>query len=73
VLDKIPAFNALLPEARKFINMALSVALALGAYAFITYVPPELFTAIDPWFKVAAGVIALYSGQQVVHELTKPD
>ena len=73
VLDKIPAFAKLSSDAKKYINMAVSVVLALGAYAVITYVPAATFTLLDPWFKIVAGVIALYSGQQVVHAANKPD
>jgi hypothetical protein len=73
ILDKIPAFVTLPPDGKKYINMAVSVILALGAYAVITYVPAATFALLDPWFKIVAGVIALYSGQQVVHNQTKPE
>lgn len=71
LLDKIPAFTALAPEAKKMINMVLAVVLALGAYAAILYVPAEYFTLVDPWFKIALSIVVIYSGQQVVHKLTK--
>jgi uncharacterized membrane-anchored protein len=71
ILDKIPAFVALSSEWKKYINMAVSVVLALGAYAIITYVPTSVFASLDPWVKIVAGVIALYSGQQVVHAANK--
>jgi hypothetical protein len=70
-LDKIQAFVALPSETKKFINIILSVVLALGAYAALLYVPAGIFALIDPWFKVALSVVVLYSGQQVVHQLTK--
>jgi hypothetical protein len=71
ILDKIPAFVVLPPEAKKYINMAVSVVLALASYAALLYVPAGTFALIDPWFKIALGIIVLYSGQQVVHQLTK--
>jgi hypothetical protein len=71
VLDRIPAYVALLPEAKKYINMAVSVILALAAFACITYVPAAVFAQLDPWFKIVAGVVVLYSAQQTVHALTK--
>ena len=71
LLDKIPGFVALQSEAKKWINMVLSVVLALGAYAAILYVPAEYFALIDPWFKIALSTVVIYSGQQVVHKLTK--
>ena len=71
ILDRIPAFNALASEAQKYINMIVSIVLALGAYAVITYVPAATFALLDPWFKIAAGIVVLYSAQQTVHQLTK--
>ena len=71
VLDKIPSFGALPPEAKKYINMGVSVLLALGAFALITYVPTEIFALLDPWFKIVGGVVILYAGQQAMHQLTK--
>lgn len=71
VLDKIPAFVAAAEETRKYVNMGASIVLALAAYAVITYVPPSVFAVLDPWFKIAAGIIVLYSAQQTVHQLTK--
>ena len=52
VLDKIPAFVALPSDAKKYINIAVSVVLALGSYAALMYIPAEYFALIDPWFKV---------------------
>ena len=71
ILDKIPAFTALVPDVKKVINMVLAVVLALGAYAAILYVPAEYFSLVDPWFKIALSIVVIYSGQQVVHKLTK--
>ena len=71
VLDRIPALLAWEPEYKRWLNGGVSAALALGCYAIITYVPAEVFALLDPWFKVVAGIVVLYSGQQVVHSLTK--
>lgn len=71
ILDKIPAFVALPPDAKRYINMGVSVALALGSYAALLYVPPEVFAILDPWFKIAMGVVVMYAGQQAIHQLTK--
>ena len=73
VLDRIPAFVALPSEAKKYINIAVSAFLALGFYAVLTYVPANILDALDPWFKVIAGLVAVYGGQQVVHRLTKTE
>jgi hypothetical protein len=73
VLDRIPQFIALGSEAKRLINIAVSVVLALGFYAMITYLPATLVTAIDPWFKIAVSIITLYTGQQIVHRNTKQE
>jgi hypothetical protein len=71
VLDRIAAYQDLKAETKRLVNMIVSAALALGAFAIITYVPADVFVMLDPWFKVILGTIVLYSGQQVVHSLTK--
>ena len=73
VLDRIPAFVVLASEAKRLINIAVSVVLALGFYAILTYVPADFIAVLDPWFKVAVTVIALYTGQQIVHRNTKQE
>ena len=71
VLDRIPPFVTLPSETKKLINIIVSVVLALGCFAVLTYVPADIFVLVDPWFKVAMAVIVMYSGQQIVHQLTK--
>ena len=71
VLDKIPKFAVLIPGTKRLINLAVSVVLAGGCYAVITYVPAPLLAALDPYIKIIAGLIAVYTGQQVVHAQTK--
>lgn len=73
VLDRIPGFLNLSSEYKKVINIVVSAVLALGFYAVLVYVPADILKTLDPWFKVIAGFIAVYSGQQVVHNLTKPE
>ena len=71
VLDKIPAFGGLIPGTKRLINLAVSVVLAAGCYAAITYVPTPVMAALDPYVKIIAGLIAVYTGQQVTHAVTK--
>lgn len=73
VLDRIPAFVVLASEAKRLINIAVSVVLALGFYALLTYVPAIFIAVLDPWFKIAVGIIVLYTGQQIVHRNTKAE
>jgi hypothetical protein len=71
VLARIPSFEVLASETKRLINMGVSVVLALGAYAIITYVPAATFAMLNPWFQIVAGIVVLYSAQQTVHQLTK--
>ena len=73
VLDRIPGFIALVSETKRIISIVVSVTLALGFYALITYVPATFIAVLDPWFKIAVGIIVLYTGQQIVHRNTKQE
>lgn len=72
LLERISGFQAQSPENKRWIAMAASVAIALAAYAILTYVPAQILAQINPWLTVAAGTIVLYSGGQIYHKLTKP-
>ena len=71
ILDKIPAFLALPPEIKKIVNIAASSLMAILFYLGLTYIPAEVFAIMAPYFTIISGVVILYSGQQVVHRLTK--
>lgn len=71
VLERIRGFQAQSPENKRWIAMATSVAIALAAYAILTYVPAQILAQIDPWLIVVWGTIILYSGGQVYHKVTK--
>ena len=71
VLDNIPKFGILASKTKKFINIAVALLLAYGCYATIVYVPANILLLLDPWFKIGAGIVTLYSAQQVVHRMTK--
>jgi uncharacterized membrane-anchored protein len=71
ILEHIPAFINLQPDIKKLIAIVVNVALSLGFYAVMVYVPADIMVQLAPWFTVAAGTIVLYSGGQVVHKLTK--
>jgi hypothetical protein len=71
LLEHIPKFVALASEAKSLITKAVSVALALGFYAILTYVPAATMSALAPWFAIAAGTVLTHSAGQVVHKLTK--
>jgi uncharacterized membrane-anchored protein len=72
LLERIKGFQAQSPENRRWITLAVSVVIALVAYAILAYVPSAVLAQLDPWLVVVSGTIILYSGGQVYHKLTKP-
>ncbi len=73
ILERIPAFVAAAPDAKKIISIIVDIVLALGFYAILVFVPVATMEVLAPWFAVAAGTAILYGGGQVVHKLTKPE
>jgi len=71
ILERIPAFQKLTAELKKYINMGVSSLLAIGGYLVISYVPAESFAVIDPFVIIISGIVIAYSGQQAVHRITK--
>jgi hypothetical protein len=72
VWEHIAVFQTWIAETKKLVIMGSSIILAFIAYALITYLPAAIFTMLDPYFLIAAGIVVMYSGMQVVHQLTKP-
>jgi len=72
ILEHISAYIDLPIDAKKLIAIAVNVALSLGFYAILVYVPADIMASLAPWFTIAAGTVVLYAGGQVVHRLTKP-
>lgn len=83
ITERIPAFHMLSSASRSYIHLGGSLVLALGAYAIITYVPPDTLTALLPWFQIVAGVLGTGLVNQIAHKadparvepvvLVKPD
>lgn len=67
VAERIPAFQRLTAQAKSYWVLAGSLALSLGAYAILAYVPPEVLDALKPWFQVAAGVVGTWLTTQLAH------
>jgi len=67
VLERIPAFQALTSAAKSWLTLALTVVIALAAWAALTYIPPELMAQVAPIFTVVAGVVVAWLGTQAGH------
>lgn len=68
IAERIPAFQTLTAEVKGYIMLGGSAVLALGAYAVLTYVPPDTLAQLAPWFQVIYGVVAAWIANQVAHK-----
>ena len=67
ILERIPAFQTLASEAKSWVTLAGTIALALAAFAILTYVPVNVLTTIAPFFAVVAGVVTTWLASQGAH------
>jgi len=67
VLERIPAFQALAGEVKSWLTLGLTIVLALGAYAILTYVPAGILAALAPWFAVVGAVVTTWLAAQGAH------
>lgn len=71
LLDQFPKFALLPSKVKYYIAMGLSIAVALGIFALIVFVPAAVWAMLDPWFAVITGTIVVYSAGQVYHQQMK--
>lgn len=67
IAERIPAFQSLTPQIKGYVMLGGSAALALIAYAVLTFVPPDQLAQLAPWFQVIYGVVAAWITNQVAH------
>lgn len=67
VCERLPAFQALSSTVKSAIQIGAALVLALGGYAALTFMPADVWVAIDPWVKIILGVLAVYGIGQVGH------
>lgn len=68
VAERLPAFQALSPQAKSYTMLGGSVVIALAAYAVLTYVPAETLAQLAPVFQVVYGVVAAWLANQFAHK-----
>lgn len=69
VSERIPAFQALQPQTRWWIQLIGSVVLAIGAKVLILNLPQSTLDAVAPYFETVAGIVLLFVANQVAHTL----
>jgi hypothetical protein len=65
--ERWPTFSNLSATTKSLIQFGASLVIALGSYALLTYVPPNVWILVDPWVKIVLGVAAVYGLNQVGH------
>lgn len=69
LLEQIAVFHALSPQAKAWIVLVLTLIVALSAQAALDVVPAHVLIAIEPYVKVAIGVISGWLTSQVFHSV----
>lgn len=60
LLERLPAFQKLTAETKKFVSYVASSALGIGAYALVTFAPDFVVTAQPYFFILSATFISIY-------------
>lgn len=71
LVELFPAWHALKPEAKRLYSIVGSIVIAVAAFVGLQYIPAEVIEAIDPYFKLLAGLLVTYFGGQAFHVVTK--
>ena len=71
IADRIQAFANATKDTKQGIIIGGALVLALGFYAILTYVSPDVLAILEPFFRIISGTVIAYSGGQIVHSLTK--
>lgn len=67
LLEKIPAFQALKSEVKKWVVMAMFIVLPVASTALLENVPPEIWALLEPyWGSLALGFVS-WVGSQIAH------
>ena len=67
ITERWPLFQTWSPEARAYFSLIGSVLIALGAWAVLTYVPPDTLEQLRTPFQIVAGVVVAWLGNQFAH------
>lgn len=68
IAERIPAFQQLTAQQKGLTMLGGSLAIALAAYATLTYVPAETLAQLAPYFQIAYGVVGTWIANQLAHK-----
>ncbi len=67
IAERIPAFQKLTPAWKSLATLLGPLAIALLAYAVLTYVPPASLDALKPVFLLVSTVVGSWVTGQLAH------
>lgn len=71
VLERVDAFQALSAASKAWAVLGLTLAVALLSQAVLSLVPAEALLMLEPYVKVALGVITAWLTSQAYHTVQK--
>ena len=71
LLERVDAFQQLTSASKAWIVLGLTLAVALAAQAALSLASPALLMALEPYVKVALGVITAWLTSQTYHAVQK--
>ena len=69
IVEKLPSYQKLSADVKKYVYIAAVVVVGLAAYALQTYVPSATWNQIEPWLKIVAGLVVAASAGIGYHAL----
>jgi len=67
IAERVPAFQTLSPSNKQLFHLVGSLAIALLAYAALTYLPKETLDVAKPYFVIVSGVLGTWMTGQIAH------
>lgn len=68
VTERAAWFQTWTKEAKSYFHLGGSVILSLGAWAILTYAPPEVLEYLQTPFQIVAGVFSAWLLNQLGHK-----
>jgi hypothetical protein len=73
ILERIPAFQRLASEWKRWVFFGACGVLSLGSYLVLNYVPAEILSYIAPYFAMVAGLFTSVFVGGAFHKINKEE
>lgn len=71
IAEQFEGWHQLSPKVRYWVSVVASSLLGLGAWAVVTYVPPEVLESLRQPFLIVSSIVVTYFSGQAFHKVTK--